>query len=139
MRTESTVGGGAFYNGELREVPYARTTRADAGTGLAPDAGMNRGDPRVGEALERAYEASQSLIVQRIDLLVAESKLLAQSGAMRVLGAAVALTGWIFLVHGMIDGLAQRYPRFAVEIAVGVAHAVLAVLLFLRSRSLGDE
>jgi hypothetical protein len=96
-------------------------------------------EPRVGDALERAYDASQSLIVQRIDLLVAESKLLAQSGALLVLGVAVALTGWIFLVQGLIDGLAQRYPRFAVEIGVGVAHAVLAALLLLRSRSRSNE
>jgi hypothetical protein len=98
---------------------------------------MNR-EPGVGDALERAYDASQSLIVQRIDLLVAESKLVAQSGALLVLGAAVALTGWIFLVHGLIDGLAQRYPRFAVELAVGVAHAGLAGLLFLRARGRSD-
>ena len=110
----------------------------DTGTGLALPAGMSR-EPRVGDALERAYDASQSLIVQRIDLLVAESKLLAQSGALLVLGVAVALTGWIFLVHGVIDGLAQRYPRFAVELAVGAAHAGLAALLLLRARSRGDE
>lgn len=99
---------------------------------------MNR-EPRVSDALERAYDASQSLIVQRIDLLVAESKLLAQSGALVLLGLVVALIGWVFLVHGVIDGLAQRYPRFAVEIAAGVAHALLATGLLVRARSRGDE
>jgi hypothetical protein len=99
---------------------------------------MNR-EPRVSDALERAYDASQSLIVQRIDLLVAESKLFAESGGMVALGAVVALTGWIFLVHGVVDGLAQRYPRFAVELGVGVAHALLAGLLFLRARSRTHE
>jgi hypothetical protein len=100
---------------------------------------MDRGEPHVGEALERTYEASQSLIVRRIDLLVAESRLLAQRGALRLLGVVVALTGWIFLVLGLIDGLAQRYPRFAVEIGVGVAHAVIAALLFLRWGRHGSE
>ena len=99
---------------------------------------MNR-EPRVSDALERAYDASQSLIVQRIDLLVAESKLLAQSGGMVLLGVVLALIGWVFLVHGMIEGLAQRYPRFAVEILAGVAHAVFATVLVVRARSHGDE
>lgn len=99
---------------------------------------MNR-EPHVADALERAYDASQSLIVQRIDLLVAESRLLAQSGAIVVLGAAVAITGWIFLVHGVVDGLAPRYPRFALELAAGIGHAALAALLFLRARSRTGE
>jgi hypothetical protein len=96
-------------------------------------------EPSIGRALERTYEAGQSLIVQRIDLLIEESKLLAQSGRVIVLGAAVALTGWIYLVHGVIDGLAQHYPRFAVEFAVGLAHFGLAALLFLRARSRTGE
>lgn len=89
----------------------------------------------IGDALERTYEAGQSLIVQRIDLLVAESKLLAQNGGMLVLGAVVGLAGWLFLVQGVIDGLAQRFPRFAVELAMGVAHVGLAALVLLRARS----
>lgn len=89
----------------------------------------------MGRALERTYEAGQALIVQRIDLLVAESKLLARSGRMVALGAVVALTGWIYLVHGMIDGLALHYPRFAVELTVGLVHLGFGGLLFVRARS----
>jgi hypothetical protein len=96
-------------------------------------------EPSIGDALERTFDAGQALVVRRIDLLVAESKLLAQSGGMVVLGVVVALVGWIYLVHGAIDGLAQRYPRFAVELAVGFAHFGLAALLFLRARSRSDE
>ena len=92
----------------------------------------------MGRALERTYEAGQALIVQRIDLLVAESKLLARSGGMVALGAVVALTGWIYLVHGMIDGLSLHYPRFAVELAVGFVHLGFAVLLLVRARSRSD-
>ena len=91
--------------------------------------------PNIGRALERTYEAGQSLIVQRMDLLMAESKLLAQSGRVIVLGAVLALTGWIYLMHGVIDGLAQHYPRFAVELAIGLTHFGLAALLFLRGGS----
>jgi hypothetical protein len=91
----------------------------------------------IGDALERTYEAGQSLIVQRIDLLVAESKLLATNGAMLALGAAVALAGWLLLVQGVIDGLAQRHPRFAVEVAMGLAHVGLAALVLWRARRRG--
>jgi hypothetical protein len=91
-------------------------------------------EPSIGDALERTYEAGQSLIVQRIDLLVAESKLLAQNGAMLALGAAVALAGWLLLVQGVIEGLAQRHPRFLVEVAMGLAHVGLAALVLLRAR-----
>jgi hypothetical protein len=94
-------------------------------------------EPSIGRALERTYEAGQSLIVQRLDLLMAESKLLAQSGRGVVLGAALALTGWVYLMQGVIDGLAQHHPRFAVEVAIGLAHLGLAALLLLRTRSLG--
>ena len=98
---------------------------------------MNR-EPSMGRALERTYEAGQALIVQRIDLLVAESKLLVRSGRMVALGAVLALTGWIYLVHGTIDGLALHYPRFAVELTVGLVHLGLAVLLVARARTRVD-
>ena len=42
-------------------------------------------------------------------------------------------------MHGVIDCLEQSYPRFAVELAVGLAHFGLAALLFLRARSRTGE
>jgi hypothetical protein len=99
---------------------------------------MNR-EPSIGDALERTFEAGQALVVRRIDLLVAESKLLAQSSGLVVLGVVIVLIGWIFLVHGVIDGLAARYPRFALELAVGGAHLALAAPLLLRTRSRPHE
>jgi hypothetical protein len=98
---------------------------------------MNR-EPTVTDALERTYEAGQSLIVRRIDLLVAEAKMLAQSGAMALGGGVIALIGWILLVQGIVDGLAQRFPRFAVLLAVGFLHVGLAGLLMYRVRSRTD-
>lgn len=92
-------------------------------------------EPSIGRALERTYEAGQSLIVQRVELLIAESKQLARSGRVGVLGAFLAITGWIYLMHGVTDGLAQRYPRFGVELAIGLAHLGLAALLLVRTRS----
>lgn len=91
-------------------------------------------EPGIGDALERTYEAGQSLIVQRIDLLVAESRLLAHNSGIAVLGAVVALAGWVYLMHGVIDGLALQLPRFAVELGVGLAHIAIAVVFLLRAR-----
>jgi hypothetical protein len=104
---------------------------------LAPPFEMNR-EPTVGAALERTYEAGQSLIVRRLDLLVAESKLLAQSGALALVGALIALIGWVLLVQGIVDGLALRFPRYAVELGVGLVHFGVAALLLFRVRSRTD-
>jgi membrane-bound ClpP family serine protease len=92
-------------------------------------------EPTVGDALERTVEAGQSLIVRRIDLLVAEAKLFAQSGAVGLLGGVIALVGWILLVQGVVDGLALRFPRYGVELAVAFVHFGLAALLLFRVRS----
>jgi hypothetical protein len=91
-------------------------------------------EPSVADALERTYEAGQSLVVQRVDLLVAETKLFLRDGRTFAIGVVVAVAGWLFLMHGVIDGLAERYPRFAVEFAVGLAHVGAATLLLLRGR-----
>jgi membrane-bound ClpP family serine protease len=98
---------------------------------------MNR-EPTVTDALERTYEAGQSLIVRRIDLLVAEAKLFAQSGALAVVGGVLALIGWILLVQGVVDGLSQRMPRYAVELGVGLLHVAIAAALMFRVRSRTD-
>jgi len=91
-------------------------------------------EPSIGDALERTYEAGQSLIVRRVDLLVAEARLLLRDGRTFLIGSAVAVTGWLYLMHGVTDGLSERYPRFAVELAVGLGHVGAATLLFLRAR-----
>lgn len=91
-------------------------------------------EPSIGDALERTVEAGHSLIVRRVDLFVAEAKLLLHDGRTFLIGSAVAVTGWLYLMHGVTDGLAEHYPRFAVEFAVGLAHVGAATLLFLRAR-----
>jgi hypothetical protein len=92
-------------------------------------------EPSVSTALERTYEAGQSLIVRGVDLLMAETKLLLRDGRTFGIGVLAALAGWLFLMHGLVDGLAERYPRFAVELAVGLAHVGAAALFALRARS----
>jgi hypothetical protein len=91
-------------------------------------------EPSVADALERTYEAGQSLIVRRVDLLVAETRLFLREARQLGVGALLAIAGWLFLVQGVIDGLAERYPRFAVELAVGLAHVAAAAALFFRTR-----
>jgi len=84
----------------------------------------------IGDALERTYGAGQSLILRRVDLLVAEARLLLHDGRTFLIGSAVAVTGWLYLLHGVTDGLAEHYPRFA----VGLAHVGVATLLPFRAR-----
>lgn len=96
--------------------------------------GMQR-EPSIGDALERTVEAGQSLIVRRVDLLVAETKVLLHDGRTFLIGSAVAVTGWLYLMLGVVDGFAAHFPRFAVEVAVGLAHVGAATLLFLRARA----
>jgi hypothetical protein len=93
-------------------------------------------EPTIGDALERIYEAGQSLIVRRIDLLVAESKLLARDGGRLALATLVGFLGWVYLVQGAVDGLSTRYPRFTAELLMGFAHvAAAAAFVLYRARS----
>ena len=89
-------------------------------------------DPHVTDALERAYEAGRSLLARGVDLLAPRTRLFLGDGRMLGIGILVAFSGWLFLMFGLIDGLAERYPRFAVELAVGLAHGGAAALLILR-------
>src|SRR5262245_18556277 len=83
-------------------------------------------DPSLGSALERVFEAQQGLVARRIDLLVEEAaaklrKLLASSLGATV-GTVSALAGWFIAIAGLIDALDDRFPRFALEIGLGLLH-----------------
>jgi len=95
-------------------------------------------DPSLGNAIERVYEAGQSLLVRRIDLLVEElaehaRSLLAAAG-IPFAGAVVALVGWFIAVAGIIDALDGSFPRFAVEIVIGILHVGIGVALVIVAR-----
>jgi Protein of unknown function (DUF1469). len=83
-------------------------------------------DPRFGDALERVYDAGQTLIVRRIDLLVeelsAQGRSLLAFAVGTIFGAMALLVGWFFVVAGVIDAIDDYFPRFAVEIVVGILH-----------------
>ena len=85
----------------------------------------------MGDALERTVEAGQSLIARRMELLVAETRGLVHDGGMLLVASAVALIGWIYILGAATLELSDHFPRFAVELAVGVLHVGAAILLFL--------
>jgi len=78
--------------------------------------------PTIGDALERTVEAGQSLIVGRVELLVAEVRQSIHEGGLLVLAVVVAIAGWTYLVRGVTDGLSNHYPRHLVEVGVGLVH-----------------
>ncbi len=88
----------------------------------------------MGEALERTVEAGQSLIVRRMELLVAETLLLVRDSGMVVFASVVGLIGWVYLMCAVTVGLSDHYPRVAVLLGVGVLHLGAAFLLFMRGR-----
>jgi hypothetical protein len=100
------------------------------------DSAIAEHDPTLGHALERVVEAGQTLIVRRMDLLVEEisslgSKLLTDLVS-TVLGAGVAVVGWLIAVAGIIDALDDRFARYSVEIAIGLLHVAIGVALLWR-------
>lgn len=88
----------------------------------------------VGDAVEHVYEAGQQLLARRVELWLAEARLLARSGGGIVLAGVLGLAGWFYLCAGAIEGLARSYPRFAVQIGVGGFHMLLAAVLFVAFR-----
>jgi hypothetical protein len=85
------------------------------------------------EALERTVEAGQSLIVRRMELLVAEMRTLLHDSGMLLLATAFALFGWVYLMRAATVALSEHFPRIAVELAVGVPHLCAAFLIFMLS------
>jgi hypothetical protein len=105
------------------------------------DPAIDGGDPTLGHALERVFEAQQRLVVRRVDLLIEEitAKLRAllplSLGA--VAAAIAAFAGWFYAMAGAIDALDEHFPRPTVEIAIGVIHiaaAAVATRLLFRPR-----
>jgi hypothetical protein len=95
-------------------------------------------DPSIGHALERIFDAGQTLIVRRMDLLVEEiSALSAQTlrtVAIAVVGGIAALVGWLILLAGVTDWLDDYFARQAVEISIGLVHLAIGVALLVWHR-----
>jgi hypothetical protein len=92
-------------------------------------------DPSLGNALERVLEAQQTLIERRVDLrleqLTAKASRLFSAGIGALVGAIAVLAGWFYAIAGVIDALDDHYPRFGVEIGVGVVHIAAGAALTL--------
>jgi hypothetical protein len=103
--------------------------------GDSPAAG---GDARLGNALERVYEAGQGLIVRRIDLLAEEiaeqARSVFTSSLAITIGVVVGLVGWFIAIAGIVDALDDRFPRFAVDIVTGILHAGVGAAIVVRAR-----
>jgi hypothetical protein len=94
-----------------------------------------RRDAGIGEACDRVFEAGQQLIVRRLELGALEARMLARSGIALGLAALVGITGWLYVLSGLVDALARSQPRFAVELGVGAFHVALAFGLVAVSRN----
>jgi len=95
-------------------------------------------DPTIGHALERIFDAGQTLIVRRLDLLVEEMSALSTKTlrmvAMTLVGGVAALVGWLILLAGITDWLDDYFARQAVEIAIGLVHLAVGVALLVWRR-----
>lgn len=114
---------GVRANGALRTVWHAS---------CSPNC-MNR-EPTIVDTLDRAVEAGQSLLLTRLELVLAEFRGFVHDGGFMLLGGVLAITGWIYVMRGLTNGLSEHYPRYAVELGLGLAHVGLAAFLLLRGR-----
>jgi uncharacterized membrane protein YqjE len=108
------------------------------------DSAVTGEDPSLGDALERVFEAQQSLVVRRVDLLLeeitAKAKSLVSLFVGAIVGALAALAGWFIAIAGVIDVLDDRFARSAVEIGMGMLHvgAGIALVLYLLRRRIPE-
>jgi hypothetical protein len=95
-------------------------------------------DPSLGTAIERVFEAGQSLLSRRIDLLVeelaAQSWRLFAASIFAVLGMGMAFAGWFLAIAGLINALDGRFERSNVQFAIGAAHIALGVAIVVIGR-----
>jgi hypothetical protein len=95
-------------------------------------------DPSLGTAIERVFDAGQSLLSRRIDLLVeelaAQSWRLFAASICAVIGMGMAFAGWFLAIAGLINALDGRFERFHVQFAIGAAHVALGAAIVLIGR-----
>jgi hypothetical protein len=97
-------------------------------------------DPSLGNAIERVFEAQQSLVVRRVDLLLeeitAKAKSLVTLSIGAIVGAVAALAGWFIAIAGVINALDDTFARSALEIGIGALHigAGIALIYYLFRR-----
>jgi hypothetical protein len=97
-------------------------------------------DPTVTKALERVFEASQSLVVRQLELLLEKARTLVLHALAAVAGILLAAGGWALLIFGALQNLETGLPRLLAFTAVGSAHLILGACVVYRSlRDVGEE
>jgi len=91
----------------------------------------SRPEPPVTDALERVYESSQRLLLKRVDLLVAELRLLAQSALVAVLGALLSLSSVGWVSYGAFKRLDDRMSPEVAAAVIGAVHLLAGIGLIL--------
>jgi hypothetical protein len=90
-------------------------------------------DPSLTQALERVFEASQSLVVRQLELLLERARTLLVHALGAVTGTLLAVGGWALLIVGALENLEAGLPRLLAFIAVGSAHLVVGLAVVHRS------
>jgi hypothetical protein len=94
--------------------------------------------PTLTHALEHVAQAGQELVIGRIDLqteqIVERGRSALAATLLAAGGGVLALAGWLLFVAGAIDLLSSRFPRSAVEMAVGLAHVAVGAGVVLNHR-----
>ncbi len=97
-------------------------------------------------AAERVYDSGQKLLLARIDLLVAEIRLVSESALLGLGALLIAVVALFWLSYSGVELLSDVMSRAAASALVGLADAILAALAVALSRrraqrlsSEGDE
>lgn len=100
-------------------------------------------EPNAASAAERAVEAAQRIVVERLELIRLEVQE-ALAGAMvrsgLVLAAGfVAILGWTALAVALVLGLAEHVPLAGAIAVVGGAHVLAGVVMGATAASSGSR
>lgn len=106
-----------------------------SGSARAADAGS----PGVSDAFERVYESGQRLLMTRVDLFVAELRVIMSGTLWAALAALVSIFGIFWLSYGLVELLQGVMPRGNAAMVVGAVEVLLGIgLAVWASRRISD-
>ncbi|NNL85239.1 MAG: hypothetical protein HKP27_06280 [Myxococcales bacterium] len=79
------------------------------------------------DAVESVYESGQQLLLKRLDLLVAELRVLTESTVVGLVALLVALVGLFWLSYAAVELLSGHLPRAGAAALVGGVDAALGL------------
>jgi len=98
-------------------MPLEQTTRRHVQLAHAPSEGEG-----VSDALERVHDASQRLLMRRLELVVEQARRLLLYTGIAGAGALVAAGGWALVVFAAVRAIDPEPARLAVAAVVGALH-----------------